>query len=407
MFCGDDGRMLGKNEVKHPLWRACRKAGLRQIGWHVLRHTYASHLAMRGAPLKAIQELLGHATIEMTMRYAHLSPGARRDSARLWRRRESNPCEGSEQKRGATRTCPPTQQNRLDRSLPFAPAPYHMVPPFGAESGHQEGTKVGEALDGIVRAVPETVDAVNSGPSRVRDASIDALVARAEALHLQDRYGEARASLDEALRLLTVCRAEDLSTGMMEPSTTRRGTVSSVGLVLLAMLACGGEPRHPPGPQIHDKPGDAATADLRLPARPPAIDAGAPPSGHPPLQERPPSAGCVVHAGDIRQSTTRSKPPGGALEAAKSSSACSMDAECVQRQGTATPGDRNVAIDCKGRMCTCTQEQLVPRIPRRKFRFAVDAPCATMERVQSLLLDRCAQGTNIAPQPKKAGPHPR
>jgi site-specific recombinase XerD len=83
VFCGDDGRMLGKNEVKHPLWRACRKAGLRQIGWHVLRHTYASHLAMRGAPLKAIQELLGHATIEMTMRYAHLGPGARRDSARL------------------------------------------------------------------------------------------------------------------------------------------------------------------------------------------------------------------------------------------------------------------------------------------------------------------------------------
>jgi hypothetical protein len=45
--------------------------------------TRMPHLAMRGAPLKAIQELLGHATIEMTMRYAHLSPGARRDSARL------------------------------------------------------------------------------------------------------------------------------------------------------------------------------------------------------------------------------------------------------------------------------------------------------------------------------------
>jgi len=75
--------MLGKNEVKHPLWRACRKAGLRQIGWHVLRHTYASHLAMRGAPLKAIQELLGHATIEMTMRYSHLSPGVRRDVVRM------------------------------------------------------------------------------------------------------------------------------------------------------------------------------------------------------------------------------------------------------------------------------------------------------------------------------------
>jgi len=62
-----------------------RKAGLRQIGWHVLRHTFASHLAMRGVALKAIQELLGHSTMEMTMRYAHLSPDVRRDAVRLLR----------------------------------------------------------------------------------------------------------------------------------------------------------------------------------------------------------------------------------------------------------------------------------------------------------------------------------
>ena len=74
VFCDAVGRMWKKNEVKHPLWRACRKAGLRQIGWHVLRHTFASHLVMRGAAMKVVQELLGHATIEMTMRYAHLSP---------------------------------------------------------------------------------------------------------------------------------------------------------------------------------------------------------------------------------------------------------------------------------------------------------------------------------------------
>ncbi len=37
----------------------------------------------RGAPLKAVQELLGHATIDMTMRYAHLSPAAKTEAIGL------------------------------------------------------------------------------------------------------------------------------------------------------------------------------------------------------------------------------------------------------------------------------------------------------------------------------------
>jgi integrase len=83
VFSNKDGSVLAKGACKHPLWRACKRAGLRRIGWHVLRHTFASHLVMRKAPIKAVQELMGHSTVAMTERYAHLSPDVRKDAVLL------------------------------------------------------------------------------------------------------------------------------------------------------------------------------------------------------------------------------------------------------------------------------------------------------------------------------------
>lgn len=75
VFAGH-GEQLTKEQCKWPLWRTSDKAGIgRRIGWHVLRHSFASHLVMRNVPLRTVQELMGHATIEMTMRYSHLAPG--------------------------------------------------------------------------------------------------------------------------------------------------------------------------------------------------------------------------------------------------------------------------------------------------------------------------------------------
>ncbi|MFO0645865.1 MAG: tyrosine-type recombinase/integrase [Polyangiales bacterium] len=56
------------------LRRLSKRAGIEPSTWHDLRHTFASRLVARGAPLPAVQQLLGHADIAMTMRYTHLAP---------------------------------------------------------------------------------------------------------------------------------------------------------------------------------------------------------------------------------------------------------------------------------------------------------------------------------------------
>lgn len=80
VFCQGKGERLGSNCERSALDAACKLAGLREVSWHVLRHTFASHLVMRGVPLKTVQELLGHVDIKTTMRYAHLSPSVKKDA---------------------------------------------------------------------------------------------------------------------------------------------------------------------------------------------------------------------------------------------------------------------------------------------------------------------------------------
>lgn len=76
VFTRDDGTGWGKSYQARPLSAACQTAKISPaISFHILRHTYASRLALRGTPMPVIAAQLGHAGTRMTERhYAHLTP---------------------------------------------------------------------------------------------------------------------------------------------------------------------------------------------------------------------------------------------------------------------------------------------------------------------------------------------
>ena len=80
----DDGRAWKRAEQVRPMRGACTRAGIAPaVGFHVLRHTHGSLLAMRAVPMAVIARQLGHADTRMTEKhYAHLAPNYVADTIR-------------------------------------------------------------------------------------------------------------------------------------------------------------------------------------------------------------------------------------------------------------------------------------------------------------------------------------
>lgn len=82
IFCNTDGKPLDPDSlVRNQFHPALRRAGLRKIRFHDLRHTFTSLLIYQGENIKFIQAQLGHASIQTTLdRYGHLLPEGNREA---------------------------------------------------------------------------------------------------------------------------------------------------------------------------------------------------------------------------------------------------------------------------------------------------------------------------------------
>ena len=71
------GKVFSSKNFRKKFESTVQKAGVQDLRFHDLRHTFASHLVMNGVDIKTVQELLGHGTLTVTMRYSHLAPDHR------------------------------------------------------------------------------------------------------------------------------------------------------------------------------------------------------------------------------------------------------------------------------------------------------------------------------------------
>jgi len=83
LFLREDGMPWGRSHQKRPLVEACKAARIEPVNFHALRHTWASHRVMKGAPLIVVAHVLGHADTRMVEKhYGHLAPSFVRDTVR-------------------------------------------------------------------------------------------------------------------------------------------------------------------------------------------------------------------------------------------------------------------------------------------------------------------------------------
>ena len=98
LFANKDGKRM--TWIKRSFRTALRRAGITDFHFHDCRHTFASHFMMNGGDLYTLAAILGHRSIDMTQRYAHLSPAYKlkmvKRMEKIWSKRSTEPGNGNQ-----------------------------------------------------------------------------------------------------------------------------------------------------------------------------------------------------------------------------------------------------------------------------------------------------------------------